>query len=1412
MADRYWVGGTAAWDGTAGTKWATTSGGAGGASVPGGSDDVYFDAASGAAVVSVNLGNARSLICTGFTGSFTGSSQVAVYGGLTLSATMTHTNTLQYIFAATSGTWTVTTAGKTIGANINFGNGASTATWTLTDSVTVTNGSISVLNGTFNTGNFAVTAEGVNSSTTSVRAINLGSSTLTLNGSTAWNTTNISNLTFNAGTSTINVTSPSTPTFNGGGLTFYNVSYTGGGTSTATITGAACTFNNLSVTANATGTRGLNFAANHTINGSLTTVGTTATQRVQFGSSPAGTQRTLSVSTIGTLTDTNFKDIALTGAASPWTAPLGVVDLKNNTGITFDTTTLYWVGGAGNWANTAMWSTSSGGSSGAGVPGSTNNVVFDASSGAGAVAGNSTTNPSYCANFDCSLTSTNTTFSSVFLQCYGNFKLKSGVVNSFNGVDFLGTGTHTLDPNGATTVGAGGGFDIDGSGTFTLMNNWISGNAFSHSAGTFNTNGYSLSGNVFRSDGNITRTLNLGSSTLTFDSNPSYDFRGTNLTFNAGTSTINAGGQTFYAGTGLTFYNVNFTSNALDSVDIYGVSTHNNLTLTPKSTAGGKRYQFEGDQTINGIFTANGSSQNNRINIITQNLITQRTFTAASVSISEVSFYKIIGAGAASWTGTNIGNMGGNSGITFTTPKTVYWSLAAGGDMRTANGYATTSTGTPAVANAPLPQDTVIIDNAGLNSGATLIYSSAVFNPVPTLNFSSRTLPVTATVSAAPFICGNITLSAAVTLTSATVWYVTNNSTYTSAGVTNASRIFIHNGTFTIADSSTFTSSSSSDVYSGGTLTLNGPTTFSAGAVKNSGTVNLNSHILTSTVFELNNLGTAPTLNFGTGKIVVTGTGIVWNPTVTATITGTSDIIIATQSGAVTWSGQGLTYSKLTLGNGTNSTAQVTIVGNNTFGEISSNAFGGVLLLTAGTTQTVTNFTYGGYKDTIYNVAYAGLTSTTTTAANLAKSGGGTINANYLRVSYVNVTPTSTWNALNSLSVIGANTGWTFSGYLGNYGYLDAGNPIENKYVTKDYVMDYYPDLLPALQDGVVYGWGYNANGQLGDGTTTSRSSPVTFVGKISGWKRVVIADSNTLAQANDGSLWWMGANAGTSSPKSIPSGTDWRSIAIGYGNGTGSPFYAIKNDGTLWSWGTNYDGGLGGPGGASPNTVTGGGNNWKQVSSGHRFTMALKTDGTMWACGYNNFGQYGNGNTSAYSSFVSAAGGTTEWKTIAAGQWGTSAIKTDGTLWSCGYNTGFGSGQLGDGTTVNKSSFVSVAGGGNNWKEVKSNWGSVIALKTDGTLWSWGRGGALSPTSAPGGGTNWKSISVGGSISGEARFAAIKTDGTLWTWGRNVYGGLGDGTTSSRSSPAQTLLSGTSWKAISSGFHQSIGIVDSDI
>ena len=121
MADRYWVGGTASWDGTAGTKWAATSGGPGGESAPTSADDVFFNASS-TGTVTIAAGNtgAKSITCTGFTGTLTGVASITVSGNITLVTGMTYSHTGTVTINATS---TLTTAGKTFSSLVVEGSG-----------------------------------------------------------------------------------------------------------------------------------------------------------------------------------------------------------------------------------------------------------------------------------------------------------------------------------------------------------------------------------------------------------------------------------------------------------------------------------------------------------------------------------------------------------------------------------------------------------------------------------------------------------------------------------------------------------------------------------------------------------------------------------------------------------------------------------------------------------------------------------------------------------------------------------------------------------------------------------------------------------------------------------------------------------------------------------------------------------------------------------------------------------------------------------------------------------------------------------------------------------------------------------------------------------------------------------------
>jgi alpha-tubulin suppressor-like RCC1 family protein len=310
-------------------------------------------------------------------------------------------------------------------------------------------------------------------------------------------------------------------------------------------------------------------------------------------------------------------------------------------------------------------------------------------------------------------------------------------------------------------------------------------------------------------------------------------------------------------------------------------------------------------------------------------------------------------------------------------------------------------------------------------------------------------------------------------------------------------------------------------------------------------------------------------------------------------------------------------------------------------------------------------------------------------------------------------------------------------------------------------------------------------------------------------------ANSHTAAIKTDGTLWTWGSassgrlgNAVTTGSISTPvttfaGGTNWKQVSGGTAHTV-----AIKTDGTLWNWGTGGTGVLGNASTtnvSTPVTTFAGGTNWKQVSAGEIHTAAIKTDGTLWTWGSASSGRLGNAvTTGSISTPVTTFAGGTNWKQVSAGDIHTAAIKTDGTLWTWGLGT---SGQLGNASTTNVSTPVTTFAGGTNWKQVSAAAGSshMAAIKTDGTLWTWGLGtsgqlgnATIISTSTPvttfAGGTNWKQVS-----GGTAHTAAIKTDGTLWNWGLGGNGRLGNAvTTGNISTPVTTSAGGTNWKQVS--------------
>ena len=345
--------------------------------------------------------------------------------------------------------------------------------------------------------------------------------------------------------------------------------------------------------------------------------------------------------------------------------------------------------------------------------------------------------------------------------------------------------------------------------------------------------------------------------------------------------------------------------------------------------------------------------------------------------------------------------------------------------------------------------------------------------------------------------------------------------------------------------------------------------------------------------------------------------------------------------------------------------------------------------------------------------------------------------------------------------------------------------------------------------DGILWAWGQNDSGQLGDGTTVQRSSP-TKVG--SNFASIAAGNQHAVAVKTDGSLWAWGS--GIYDPVSWQPAHSPLRLGEGYASvdAGGHSSFAIKSNGSLWAWGTN-DFGKYGDGStqasSAPKQVS---DAVAMVSAGKGSTAMVKKDGTLWIAGDNSFGELGLGTITTRSNPVFIGSGFTSVAT--GGGWNaTWATKTDGSLWAWGDNR---FGQYGDATSISSTTPKRI-GKDVGFARVAAGFGHYVAIRTDGSLVGWGGNSVgqlglgttvLSSATPTLIGTGYSDVATGGMHT-----IALKTDGSLWTWGNNVSGALGvvSAETCQPSYPypcsSKPSLVGTGYKAISAGASHTVAL-----
>lgn len=363
-----------------------------------------------------------------------------------------------------------------------------------------------------------------------------------------------------------------------------------------------------------------------------------------------------------------------------------------------------------------------------------------------------------------------------------------------------------------------------------------------------------------------------------------------------------------------------------------------------------------------------------------------------------------------------------------------------------------------------------------------------------------------------------------------------------------------------------------------------------------------------------------------------------------------------------------------------------------------------------------------------------------------------------------------------------------------------------------------------ALQaNGTLWAWGDNAAGQLGGGGT-SAAAPVA-TGSALPTRSTAMGSGHGLAVRADGTLWAWGDNTfgqlgdGTTTfrtrPVQVGTDNDWVQVAGGT-----SFSLALKANGTLWAWGSNNLGQLGnstnsGMTNANTTPLQVGGGNYTRIAAGPSHALAIRDDGVLYSWGSNFYGQLGNGTSSVNSATASPTpapvSGSGIYTQIAAGLYHSMALRADGSLWTWGNNDQgqlgtnqfLGGGNLVKSPTVAPGTYTAIAAGSSH----------SLALSSDGLLYTWGLNNNGQLGNQPRSVFNTYQASPLADIysqlaAGANHSLALRANGSLWVWGRNANGQLGLNTTAQADVPTQEFTQATMWTALATGSAANFSLV----